>query len=52
MNLSNTMAMLIVAVDEETELEGLVEVLGDQEAQITAHCHVLPALVAEAQAHG
>jgi hypothetical protein len=37
----------IEAVKEETELEHLVEVLGDDQAQRAAERHILPALVYE-----
>lgn len=39
----------VKAEAEETELEALVEVLGDFEAQDAAHMHTLPILVARVQ---
>lgn len=42
----------IAADREETELETLVEVLGDRRAQRAVKLHTLPELVASVQGHG
>lgn len=47
-----TLANHIAAHTEETELETLVEVLGNRKAQRAVAAHTLPELVAKEQGHG
>ncbi len=42
----------VAANQEETELETLVEVLGDHKAQVAVASHTLPELIAAEQGHG
>lgn len=47
-----TLAAHVAATREETELETLVEVLGDSKAQAAVASHTLPRLIASEQGHG
>ena len=49
---TTALAHAVQANAEETELESLVEVLGNESAQDAAHAHTLPELVAAEQGHG
>lgn len=48
----NKIANHVAATQEETELETLVEVLGDRKAQVAVASHTLPELIAAEQGHG
>lgn len=48
----NSIANHVAATQEETELETLVEVLGESQAQAAVATHTLPALIAAEQGHG
>lgn len=51
-NTRKTLAAHVAANREETELETLVEVLGERRAQNAVAAHVLPELIASEQGHG